>query len=100
MFGVVAMLGALLDTRLAWVGDIAGKHRLARHLWRMSFALWIATASFFLGQFRWLPPPIRKMEFVVIPVLGVLLALVWFLWRALRIRRAVGASASPRPTAG
>jgi hypothetical protein len=57
----------------------------------MTFALWIATASFFLGQFRWLPAPVRKLEFAVIPVLGVLFALGCFLWRTLRTRRAVGA---------
>lgn len=50
MFGTVALLGALGGARLLWVRSIQGAHRIARHLWRMSFAMWIATASFFLGQ--------------------------------------------------
>ena len=47
MFAVAGLAGGLLDARMLWAGHIEGAHRLARHLWRMGFAMWIATTSFF-----------------------------------------------------
>jgi uncharacterized membrane protein len=87
MFGTVGLLGAALDARLLWVGRIEGAHRLARHLWRMCFALWIATASFFLGQAKFFPAPIRKSGVLALPVLVVLLMLVFWLARVFVKRR-------------
>jgi uncharacterized membrane protein len=92
MFGTVGLLGALLDARLLWAGRIEGAHRLARHLWRMCFALWIASASFFLGQAKFFPEPIRKSGVLAIPVLLVLLMLVYSLVRVFVKRRGAIAS--------
>jgi hypothetical protein len=49
VFGGVALLAVLGDLRMM-LGRIHGARRIARHLWRMCFALWIAATSFFLGQ--------------------------------------------------
>lgn len=49
VFGLISLLCAGLDLRTIWAGKIAGAHRLARHLWRMGFAMLIATGSFFTG---------------------------------------------------
>ncbi len=87
MFGIVGLLGGLLDARLLWAGDIRGPHRIARHLWRMGFAMWIATASFFLGQARFFPEPIRKSGLLAIPVLLVAGLMVYWLVRVFRKRR-------------
>lgn len=87
MFGTVGLLGALLDARLLWAGRIEGAHRLARHLWRMSFAMWIASSSFFLGQAKFFPEPIRKSGVLAIPVLLVLLMLIYSLARVFVKRR-------------
>jgi hypothetical protein len=92
MFGLVGAIGAGLDLRLMRAGEITGKHRLARHLWRMGFALWIATASFFFGQLKWFPPGYRKMQYAAIPVLGVMILLIYWLVRTLRGRRAAAPS--------
>jgi hypothetical protein len=43
-------MGAAGDIRMLTRGGIAGRERITRHLWRMSFGLYIATGSFFLGQ--------------------------------------------------
>lgn len=81
MFAVVGLSAAILDARLLWAGSIQGAHRLARHLWRMTFALWIATASFFLGQAKLFPEPVRNIALLAIPVLLVLLTLFYWLVR-------------------
>lgn len=86
MFALAGGLGGLLDLRVLHAGQIAGKHRLARHLWRMTFAFWIAAASFFLGQARWFPEPVRRIEYLAIPVVLILLALVYWLVKTLRGR--------------
>jgi uncharacterized membrane protein len=87
MFGVIALGGAALDARMLLAGNIQGAHRLARHLWRMTFAMFIATASFFLGQAKHFPEPIRNSGLLAIPVLVVVLMLFYWLVRVLRKRR-------------
>lgn len=87
MFAVVGLLAASLDARMLLAGHIEGAHRLARHLWRMGFAMWIATASFFLGQAKFFPAPIRQSGVLAIPVLLVAGALVYWLVRVLVKRR-------------
>jgi uncharacterized membrane protein len=47
--GSVMLLAAAGDVRMLVQGGIAGSKRVARHLWRMCFGLFIATGSFFLG---------------------------------------------------
>src|SRR5262245_32125925 len=46
IFGVVALLAVVGDLRVLRGGPLPGRKRLARHLWRMCWALWIAVASF------------------------------------------------------
>lgn len=81
VFGSVALLGAMLDARLLIAGAIQGAHRLARHLWRMGFALFIANASFFLGQAKLLPPQWRHSGLLALPVIAVLLVTLYWLVR-------------------
>ena len=50
MFGLVSLLAVAGDIRVLRSGPLRGPARLARHLWRMSFALFIASLSFFIGQ--------------------------------------------------
>jgi hypothetical protein len=47
--GSVMLLAAAGDVRLLLRGGLIGTARIARHLWRMCFGLFIATGSFFLG---------------------------------------------------
>jgi hypothetical protein len=60
---------------------LQGARRIARHLWRMCFALFIAAGSFFLGQAQVFPEPIRKSGLLPIPVLLVLLLMFFWLVR-------------------
>jgi hypothetical protein len=47
--GSVCLLAAAGDVRMLLRGGVFGAKRIARHLWRMCFGLFIAAGSFFLG---------------------------------------------------
>lgn len=46
IFGSVALIAALLDLNMIIRGGLEGAHRIARHLWRMCYALLGAVLSF------------------------------------------------------
>jgi hypothetical protein len=85
MFGMVALLGAALDLRLLLLG-IGGKHRLARHLWRMNFAMAIGIISVTPRLNRLAGHPIQSDGLIILPTLLVLLFMVFWLWRVLATR--------------
>jgi len=84
MFGVIALLASAGDLRILRSAPLRGAARLSRHLWRMSFALFIAALSFFIGQAKVLPKPIRVPGLLALPVLAVLVTLLYWLWRIRR----------------
>jgi len=87
LFSVVALLCACGDARTLWLGHLDGVQRLARHIWRMCFAMWFATTSFFLGQAKVFPEPLRHMMGVrAIPVVLVLVVMFYWLGRV-RMKR-------------
>ena len=47
--GTIMLLAATGDIRMMLRGGVFGTQRIARHLWRMCFGLFIASGSFFLG---------------------------------------------------
>jgi uncharacterized membrane protein len=47
--GSVCLLAAAGDVRMLVGGGVLGAKRIARHLWRMCYGLFIASGSFFLG---------------------------------------------------
>jgi uncharacterized membrane protein len=81
VFGSVTWLATVGDLRMLRVGSLQGARRLSRHLWRMCLALLIATGSFFLGQARVIPKPIRIMPLLAAPVLLVLVMMLYWLVR-------------------
>jgi uncharacterized membrane protein len=83
LFAGVALLATLGDVRMMLAGGFQGARRLSRHLWRMCFALFIAVASFFLGQAQVFPTALRRSGLLAIPVLVVLVLM--FFWMA-RVR--------------
>jgi uncharacterized membrane protein len=86
IFALVALLGGVGDLRVMRSGALRGAPRIARHLWRMCFALFIAALSFFIGQAKVIPEPIRILPLLAMPVLAVLLTMFYWLWRV-RFRR-------------
>ena len=88
MFAVAAMAGGLLDARMLRAGHIEGAHRLARHLWRMGYAMFIATTSFFLGQPKVFPDFLRQnIGLRAIPVLLVIGVVVFWSVKVFRRKR-------------
>jgi hypothetical protein len=84
---VASLVNALLlfaaaagDARVLRYGPPTGDRRLARHLWRMCFALFSATGSFFLGQAEVIPAPLRFMPALVVLAFLPLGFLFYWLW--------------------
>lgn len=99
MFGVVGLLASIGDLRMMRSGPLQGAKRLARHLWRMCFALFIAALSFFIGQAKVIPEPFRNRGLLALPVLAVLVTMLYWLWRVRRkraVRSMVVISAPPQ----
>ena len=81
IFATIALLATAGDIRMIRSGPLQGTFRLARHLWRMSTALLIAAFSFFIGQAKVIPKPIRITPLLLIPPLVVLVTMLYWLWR-------------------
>jgi uncharacterized membrane protein len=87
LFGVAGLFASVGDVRVLRSGALTGARRLARHLWRMSFALFIAALSFFIGQGpKIFPEPFSSPALLGLPVLLVLVTMFYWLWRV-RVRR-------------
>ena len=87
----VMILAAAGDVRVMRFGMPRGGPRLARHLWRMCFALFIAAGSFFSIRARVakiLPEPFTTAPMRALPILLLFGAMFYWLWR-LRGRRAL-----------
>lgn len=86
----VAALMAGADASVIARGGLAGGQRLARHLWRMCVGLLFALGSA-LGQpkiLHLLPPGLRILPIILLPVAAILLAMIYWLVRlALQGRR-------------
>jgi len=97
--GTIALLAGIGDFRMIREGALRGTRRLARHLWRMCFGLFIATGSFFFGQAKFIPKPIR-----IGPLLGALgvaplVILLYWMWRIRLRRRLTGIIVRPETSA-
>jgi uncharacterized membrane protein len=80
IFGSVALLSAAGDIRMLVRGGVYGKQRIARHLWRMCFGLFIAAGSFFLGQQKVFPVSLQGSKILFAPpVLALLLMIFWLI---------------------
>lgn len=88
VFGTITALCALGDARTLRAGTLEGARRLIRHIWRMCFAMWFATMSFFLGQAKVFPEPLRQAPGIrSIPVVLVLVVTLYWLGRVYLKRR-------------
>ena len=92
IFALIAVLATAGDIRMLRSGPLQGTYRLARHLWRMSTALLIAAFSFFIGQAKVIPKPIRIIPLLLVPPLVILATMLYWLWRV-RFRKSLRGSA-------
>ena len=86
--GTITALAAVGDVRVLRSGPARGASRIARHLWRMTFSLFIATGSFFLGQADELPSFLRISPILWVLALSPLVLLLYWMWRV-RLRRSL-----------
>jgi hypothetical protein len=83
IFGAVGLIGAFGDYRVLTRGVRKGSVKVARHLWRMCFALFVAALSLSVRT-QIVPKPIRGYPVLTIPVIAVLLTMIYWLWRIRR----------------
>jgi hypothetical protein len=81
--GSVAVLAIVGDIRMLVRRGISGTPRIARHLWRMCFALFIAAGSIFLARQQVFPALVRKTG--VLPLLSFLPMILMAFW-LIRVR--------------
>jgi uncharacterized membrane protein len=84
VLATVLLLAAIGDVRIMRFGLPRGGPRLARHLWRMCFALFIAAGSFFSIRERVatiLPEPFTAGPIRALPLLLLFGAMFYWLWR-------------------
>lgn len=91
--GSVCLLAAAGDVRMLLRGGVFGARRIARHLWRMCYGLFIASGSFFLGPSnrplrllssigigRHLPHSLFSIPvYLVLTILPLVLLIFWLL---------------------
>lgn len=87
--GTVVLLAAIGDLRALRAGGLTGSRRLARHLWRMCFGLFVATGSFFLGQMKFIPESVRILPLLFALAFAPIPFLLYWLWRV-RVRGRMG----------
>jgi hypothetical protein len=100
--GSVMLLAAAGDVRMLVRGGVFGAKRIARHLWRMCFGLFIAAGSFFMGPSnrplrllsavgigRHMPAALFSTSlYLVLTVLPLILLIFWLV--RVRFRNAYG----------
>lgn len=94
LFTIAGAFAAAGELHVLVRKQLSNVSRIARHLWRMSFSLFIASGSFFLGQPQVFPEALR--ETILLPVLALAplpVMLFWlgkvrFDWRQRRVKAA------------
>ena len=84
--GTVMLLAATGDFRMIRASGIQGTRRIARHLWRMCFGLFIASGSFSAQLLKLMPPQLNSMPMVLLLGGGPLVVLLYWMWRV-RLRQ-------------
>jgi uncharacterized membrane protein len=108
--GSVMLLAAAGDVRMLVRGGVFGTKRIARHLWRMCFGLFIAAGSFFMGPSN---RPLRLLStvgigqhlspvlfstglYLILTVLPLILLIFWLV----RVRFKNAYNGQPMPPGG
>lgn len=100
LFAIAAACGlaGLGDLKAILRKKLTPAQRLSRHLWRMCFAFFIATGSFFLGQQDVMPEAVRGSPFLFVLAFAPFAVMLFWLVR-LRFAKAIGRLALHGPSA-
>jgi len=102
------------DVRMLARGGVLGARRIARHLWRMCFGLFIAAGSFFLGPSN---RPLRLLStvglgqhlspalfstsvYLILSILPLILLIFWLVRVRVRFTNAYNGKSMPRSGEG
>jgi hypothetical protein len=97
--GGFCLLAGVLDLNFILRGELPARQRLARHLWRMCFAFFVATGSFFLGQQDVVPTEVRGSPFLFVLAFAPFAVMLFWLVR-LRFPNAIAAARPSGPIWG
>ncbi len=89
--GGLCLLAGIADLRFIIRGRLSATQRITRHLWRMCFALFIATGSFFLGQQDVLPQILRGSPILFVLAFAPFAVMLFWLVRV-RFSKAIKTS--------
>lgn len=81
VLGGLCLLAGLADLRFIIRGKLTPAQRITRHLWRMCFAFFIATGSFFLGQMDVLPQAVRGSPILFVLAFAPFAVMIFWLVR-------------------
>ena len=81
--GSVALIAAVGDVRMLVRGGVSGAQRIGRHLWRMCFGWFIASASIFLARPHLFPAFFRKTGLLYLLTFLPLILMIFWLIRVL-----------------
>lgn len=79
VFGLITFYALFEDLYFMLCNNMSRKVVLIRHLWRMLFPLFMATAAVFLGQAKLFPVILAQNGTLFIPVVLVLLSLFYWI---------------------
>lgn len=97
VFAFVSTVAALSDLKLVLRGGISGAQRVARHVWRMTFGLFVATGSLFLGQMQVFPQWLQDTPVLYLAGLAPLPFLVFWMLRVRLSKKWRGAARAQAP---
>ena len=108
VFAFLCLLAGLGDLNFVLRGRLAPARRLARHVWRICFAFFIATGSFFLGQQDVLPEGLQGSPILFVLAFAPFAVMLFWLVRlrfagTIASSKRTGLSAfrrQPQPEAG
>lgn len=80
----MAGVAAAADASLCFRNALSGRHRIARHLWRMGLGFFIAAGSAFTGPGAGaFPDPVRQSGVLALPELVIVALILFWLARTL-----------------
>lgn len=87
VFVLVTVIAAASDLKVVLRRGISGAQRIARHVWRMTFSLFVASGSLFLGQSQMFPDWLQSTPVLIVAGLAPLPFLVFWMLRVRLTRK-------------
>jgi hypothetical protein len=88
-FAAICLLAGAGDLIFILRGRLSARQRISRHLWRMCFAFFIATGSFFIGQQDIMPESVRGSPLLLVLGFSPFAIMAFWLVR-LRVAKMIG----------